>query len=582
MHTYHSPDNTDDPLSAGPAGSAAGYPFHVAGYAMAQPTLRAEAAAEAYFLEASAYAAYAQVAYAHTAVAYEPGPAVRGAPAHPASFVGEWPAGVSLRREPAPHAGSILAVIPTAGRERDRLYRCLDALYAASQGVRINPVVVVCPTDPATVDAVRYTVGGRAAVVALPGPFNYPRSVNVGLAQRSLQDGYALLLNDDCFFSQPDALHRLVTTLRAERWACVGPWIRGREAPPESWRPDGPRRAAGPIVGTAVLWSFEWLDRTGPFDETFGIGWGQDECDQCLRALRLGAAWGQDGRVLAEHLYHATFGDAAVAPDGEPFRRNVAAWQAKYPGVHTWGGSRHWQPLPGVHVAVAGHNVAPWLKRALESVEQALDGFRWVMTYADDGSTDGSLEVALDHRSGADRYEARGFPKGAGPAEAKNRAVEMGRQWSAEYPVLCLMDADDEMTPARVRHLLWRMRDGEHAAVFGDYQIVARNSPHDGELGPATAARQAGCCIHPCSTLIHWSLVPKDGKLFDESLPIMEDADLWLRWHLRGIRMVPLPGAVVHRWRWRTGSVMRSPDSARRMAAWHRRKEALLSGALHP
>ena len=113
----------------------------------------------------------------------------------------------------------MLAVVPTAGIDVERLSRCLDALQASSHGVEIRPVLVVCPATPEIVATVRRREGHRATVIALPPPFNYPRSINVGLAQREPEERCALLLNDDCRFTGPDDLHQLATTLTERRWA---------------------------------------------------------------------------------------------------------------------------------------------------------------------------------------------------------------------------------------------------------------------------------------------------------------------------------------------------------------------------
>lgn len=461
------------------------------------------------------------------------------------------------KRWPARKECSVLVIIPTAGVQTEMLQKCLDALYNTAQNVTIRPVIVVAPATPDTTKAVTDAVESRAQVLPLSA-FNYPHSLNEGIAQRTNED-YVLLLNDDCFFTQEHSLQRLLSTLEKQQWACIGPWVRNEA------RDDGitlhSKRAKGavpltePVPGMCVLWKSEWLSRIGEFDTQFGEGYGCDEADYSLRARNRGARWGRDDSVEVHHLHHATFGtDANIT--SPKHQHNLGLWREKYPGIDSWGKGVHWQPLPGIHVAVAGHNVSPWIERALQSIEASLDGYRWILTYADDASTDDSLQKVLQHRTSAQHTIVRSFPKARGAAEAKNRAIAMGRPFADAYPVLCLMDSDDVMLPARIQLLLPQMYDNQYSVVFGDY--LCTNTLGESHVFSADASmQQSGIRLHPCSTLIHWSLVPSDGALFAPELSIKEDEQRWKEWYKEGVQMQPITGACVHHYIERFNSVMR-------------------------
>jgi GT2 family glycosyltransferase len=475
---------------------------------------------------------------------------------------------------PLPDRGGILAVIPTAGLNAARLKRCVCMLRAAAGSRPLRVVVVVSPNPGGAGLAETAVAAGDAEVVALEGPFNYPHSVNVGMSRRR-SEGYVLLLNDDAFFTATGAMERLIRTLRDERWGCIGPRL--VEHASGSYE-GGPVVDGFPIVGACVLWEAGWLDRIGLYDETFGLGYGHDESDQTLRGRRLGMTWGLETRVQVEHENYATFGAEVVATTTEFYQRNLRRWREKWGAIGNWGGGVEWSFLPGVQVVITGHNVAPWIGRCLESVEAALAGFRWVLVVADDASWDGTADVIAGHLSSADAFvRVRFEDKAENAAQAKNRALDVASRWRATYRAVCLMDADDVMTPERVRALLWQAVDRGEQCVHGGFLAVGGEK--SGQVIGPTSSQQAGAWLSPCTTLFHSSLVPENGSLFWQGLDAWEDADLFLRWWLDGVVSAPIEGTVVHEYHVRNGSVSNSGLTARRRAAWLARQAELLRGA---
>lgn len=247
---------------------------------------------------------------------------------------------VASARGPRTHV-----IIPTAGRDLDLLTSCLRALAAASLDVQLRITIVVCPVSGPLSPAIG-TLAPDATVIALPGPFNYARSINVGLREPD-DSPYVLLLNDDCRLTKPGDLAALIALLVRERLACIGPWVMQVQSPGDGYpaiRSRGFVATKTPILGCCALWDRRWLARIGELDERFGIGYGFDEADMLFRARNLGGRWGRNDSIVAEHTNHATFGADVLA---RPlFRENVMRFAEKYPGVHPWGEGPEWDPLP--------------------------------------------------------------------------------------------------------------------------------------------------------------------------------------------------------------------------------------------
>ncbi len=267
---------------------------------------------------------------------------------------------------------------------------------------------------------------------------------------------------------------------------------------------------------------------------------GDDKmADLCLRAVRCGA---RSGLVDA-----VSVGSRRGRLDADDQARSEAFWHSRNPGVSPTGDSHHWNPLPGIQVVMTAHNASLWIMGCIGSIERSLAGFRWRLIITDDGSTDNTADLCEGHISGADSYTFQRHKKAANVDTAKNRAVRLALEHQQDYPVVCLMDADDEMRSSRVRHLLWQMRDGGHLAVFGDYQRYDVTGPeHVINIIGATEVSQVASDFGPWATLFHASLIPEDGNLFWDNPFALGDCDLWLRWHIQGVKMVPLPGEVVH------------------------------------
>ena len=135
----------------------------------------------------------------------------------------------------------------------------------------------------------------------------------------------------------------------------------------------------------------------------------------------------------------------------------------------------------------------------------------------------------------------------------------------------------------RIRHLLWRARDHGHLSVIGDHQRIARQwSREHLRIVKATRRSQLAGGFGPWATIFHEKLIPANGVLFPEDTGHISngDVEVWLRWHLRGVQIVPFPGEITHHYHQHPGTVSRPADereAEREQARWDRRKAKLLA-----
>jgi GT2 family glycosyltransferase len=420
--------------------------------------------------------------------------------------------------EESPGRGVISVVIPTAALDIARLQGCLESLTAAAEEGEVRVTVVLCPTTPEKECSLRDRIGTCADIRGLAGPFNYCRSINYGLSTCGRSDRYALFLNDDVTFTEPEGITCLADTLRRERWACVGPYIlHNPSVHDDTWpaakssvgivRQLGAVRTNAPVSGSCALWDLQWLNRIGPLDEEFGVGWGMDEADMCIRTLRLGGRYGRQDAVAIRHLMHATFGAGYTKYAGEPHMHSLRHFQRKYgEAVEEWGRSHHWWPLPGVHVVVIARNSVQKMLECLKSVEVALTGYRWILSLGISpnlgdvlGQPDRSLECTADHVARV--VLSRPTRAGSGVGQYVRETANASAHLHAQYPATYLLAGDSTISPFAVSNLLWRARDNGHLCL-------ART---DGEIRAVpvpTAETIISAMMGKCDMVFHASLLP--------------------------------------------------------------------------
>ena len=169
-------------------------------------------------------------------------------------------------------------------------------------------------------------------------------------------------------------------------------------------------------------------------------------------------------------------------------------------------------PLPGlpeqplVSVLVASYNYKQYLGRALGSV-LAQTYSHWECIVCDDGSTDGSPEIAARYARHDERIRLMVQPNG-GVASALNRAYQ-----ASVGDIICLLDADDFFAPDKLSQVVQGFRDGPdtgmvlHAMQVVDaqewvlYQKPFSDEVEDGWIAEQVVARGGRWRSMPTSAL---------------------------------------------------------------------------------
>jgi hypothetical protein len=205
----------------------------------------------------------------------------------------------------------------------------------------------------------------------------------------------------------------------------------------------------------------------------------------------------------------------------------------------------------GVTVVVPVLNGAGWLPDVLAAIVSECGPHPHEILVVDDGSRDGSADVA--RRTGGPRLRVIGGP-GCGAAAAVNAGLR-----AARFPLVAQIDQDVIVQRGWLAALAGALRDPDIAAAQGWY-IADRRAPAIArvmalDLEQRYARIAAGRTDHVCTGNVLWrrDAVLRAGGL-DESLGYGYDNDLSYRLAAAGHRLVICAEArAVHRWRegWR-------------------------------
>jgi glycosyltransferase involved in cell wall biosynthesis len=180
-------------------------------------------------------------------------------------------------------------------------------------------------------------------------------------------------------------------------------------------------------------------------------------------------------------------------------------------------------PMPQVSLVIPVYNRSSLLERALQSVQQQTSKDFEVIV-VDDHSTNDILAVV----------EGFGFSciktNGKGVSAARNTGIR-----STQSEFIAFLDSDDEWHPTKLeKQLQYLSLHPELSMVhtnevwMRDGQQVKQSQKHQKSGGRIFSQCTQLCLIAPSSVLAHRSLFDEVG-LFDESFPVCEDFDLWLR-----------------------------------------------------
>lgn len=181
---------------------------------------------------------------------------------------------------------------------------------------------------------------------------------------------------------------------------------------------------------------------------------------------------------------------------------------------------------PLVSVIIPSYNRAAQLKTAIDSVLQ--QRFQdWELIVVDDGSSDETPRLARrfpDRRVRMHRQARRGV------SAARNAGLSLARA-----PWIAFLDSDDSWKPQKLHRQLEQLEMHPAYRLAYTDEIWIRNGRR---VNPKKIHRKNSgwiyerclrrCIVSPSSILLHRSVLPGD-RWFDESFPVCEDYELWLR-----------------------------------------------------
>ena len=204
--------------------------------------------------------------------------------------------------------------------------------------------------------------------------------------------------------------------------------------------------------------------------------------------------------------------------------------------------------LPVVTAVIPVHNHQEWIGGAIESIthqDYPADKLRIVVI--DDGSTDNSILVVrlvmgrnISRLLPSGELETKGVtqhrniplimlsrPEPGGPSAARNLGLSVG--WDGT-DIFALLDSDDEYQPLKIRRSVDPfLLSNKIGVVYSDYDTLRSDGLRVREFKePFSRERLVQECIINCNSLVSREAFEACG-VFDETLRVAEDFDLWLR-----------------------------------------------------
>ena len=181
--------------------------------------------------------------------------------------------------------------------------------------------------------------------------------------------------------------------------------------------------------------------------------------------------------------------------------------------------------MQSISVIIPVYNRPKMIYRAIDSVlRQTLPAAEIIVV--DDGSTDSTADVirAFGNKVRLISLDQRGV------SAARNRGIRAARgKW------LAFLDSDDEWLPEKSenaadfisRHPQYRIFQCQEIWIRNNIRVNPRQK-HKKMAGKIFKESLPLCIVSPSAVMMERSLFDEVG-LFDETLPVCEDYDLWLR-----------------------------------------------------
>ncbi len=180
---------------------------------------------------------------------------------------------------------------------------------------------------------------------------------------------------------------------------------------------------------------------------------------------------------------------------------------------------------PTVSVIIPTYNRRIYLPEAVDSVLKQTYPPTEIFV-VDDGSTDGTEELFKKSSSNL-RYL---YQANQGVASARNLGISQAQgEW------LAFLDSDDYWLPRKLEHQMEFHRKNSHYRISQTEETWIRNGTrvnpmkkHSKPSGWIFEPSLSLCLISPSSVLISREIFKQIGR-FDESFPVCEDYEWWLR-----------------------------------------------------
>ena len=197
-----------------------------------------------------------------------------------------------------------------------------------------------------------------------------------------------------------------------------------------------------------------------------------------------------------------------------------------------------------ISVIVAVRNGLPWLHEQLDALRSQECSSPWEIIVADNGSTDGTIQVAQGYAAQDSRLRIVDASRVKGPAAARNVGVG-----AASGAILAFCDADDVVHPGWVESWAHALSDADVAAGRNDtWSLNGTPTPQPAVPKPPPQAQQFGFLEAAGSGNMAVRREPFEivGG-FDEELQVGEDTDLCWRLQLSGYRFAIGSGVISRR-----------------------------------
>ena len=180
--------------------------------------------------------------------------------------------------------------------------------------------------------------------------------------------------------------------------------------------------------------------------------------------------------------------------------------------------------MPQVTVILPTWNRADWLQKSIESV--LVQTFRDLVV-VDDFSTDSTAEILAAYSG---KIRSIFLTKNRGVSVARNAAIS-----TSDSEWIAFLDSDDFWHPEKLQKQIAQTKNRPECPIHFTDEIWIRKGvrvnpkkKHQKKEGWIFKPSLELCLISPSTVLLRRELFEIHG-LFDETLPICEDYDLWLR-----------------------------------------------------